>query len=202
MHRWGWANPNIAMMVERTSQALVDVLERAAQALAGQEPVLAANNLAYAQNLAKSIELQMPYVEMKDRLETAKGKLEAGVSHDFFDELAPVYASIDDLLLVAPELGGQVKGKVQKAEQLAKSGKQGEALKQVEEVVNHVIATRVYIPILYVQAQIDVARKALSRDDINSARKGVEKALGSLIVVVTGDTAAGTLDIASPKPEH
>jgi hypothetical protein len=202
VHHWGWANPHIAVMVERSSRALVDVLERADQALTVQEPVLAANNLVYADKLARAIELQMPYVEIKDRLETAKGKLEDGATHDFFDDLAPVYASIDDLLVVAPELSGQVKGKVRNAEKLVKEGKQGEALKQVDEVVDHVIATRVYIPILYVQGQIDAARKALTRDEIKAARKAVEKALGSLKVVIAGDTAEGTVDIASPDRKH
>jgi len=201
-HHWGWANPHIAAMVEGSARALVDVLGRADQALAGQSPVLAAHNLDYADKLAHAIELQMPYVAIKDRLEDAKGKLEAGATHDFFDDLAPVYANIDDLLLVAPGLGGQIKGKVQKAEQQAKAGKKDEALKQVDAVLDQVTATRVYIPILYVQGQIDAARKALTKQKIEAARADVAKALDSLTLVITGDTAEGTVDVTSPKPRH
>ena len=38
----------------------MDVLGRADQALADQSPVLAANNLAYADKIARAIELQAP----------------------------------------------------------------------------------------------------------------------------------------------
>jgi hypothetical protein len=189
-HHLGWADPDIAAMVETSSQALVDVLERADQELAVQEPVLAANNLAYAENIAKSITLQMPYVEMKDRLENAKGKLEAGATHDFIEELAPVYASIDDLLLVAPEMSKRVKEKVHQAQSAAKAGKQDEALKQVNAVIDNIVATRVFLPIVYVNSQIDTARKALFRADIVGARKSVAKALESLVVIVKDNYSA------------
>jgi len=103
---------------------------------------------------------------------------------------------------VAPGLGRQIKSKVQKAEQQAKAGKKDEALKQVDAVLDQVTATRVYIPILYVQGQIDAARKALTKQKIEAARADVAKALDSLTLVITGDTAEGTVDVTLPKPRH
>ena len=204
VHHYGWAAPDIALMVEQSSQALVDVLERADQSLTApdQETVLAANNLDYAYDIASGIGLQMPYVETKDRLESAKDKLAAGATQDFIQQLAPVYAGIDDLILVAPELGGQVKGGVTKAESLAKAGKSGEALKQVDDVVDNVVANRIYIPIHYVQDELDIARKALSRNDIAAAHRGVEKALGSMIYVVTGEMSGDRVGVVSAKSGH
>jgi len=198
-HRWGWANRRVVLIAEHTGQALVEELTRAKQALGAQDSALAASNLAYARELAQAIELEMPYVQFNDRLETANGKLGASAARDFFDDLAPAYAGIDDLMLVAPELGEQVKDKARKTQKLAKAGKPGEVLAQVDGLPDHVLAARVYIPIAYVQGQIDAARKTLARCDIEGAYKGVEKALGSLTAVITDDTAEGTVDIVSPK---
>jgi hypothetical protein len=186
LHHWGWANPEIAGMVEHSSQALVDVLERADQALNDQETELAANNLAYADNIARSIELQMPFYLMKDRLENAKGKLQAGATHAFIDQLAPVYDSITDLQLVAPGLSLEVRGKLQQAEHMARSGKHQQALQQVDEVLDEIVNVRVYVPILDIQGQIDAARKALQQGHIQAARDRLDKALGSMIAIVQG----------------
>ena len=127
-------------------------------------------------------------MKIKDRLETAKGKLEVGATHDFIDDLAPVYAGIDDLVLVAPETGAQVKAKVKKAEAPAKADKTQEAAQQVDEVANDIVATRIHIPIAYVQGQIDAAREALSGQDIDAAHKDVRRAIDSLLVLASGST--------------
>ena len=200
VHHFGWDDPHVAHVVEQNGQALVDVLERADQSLAApdQETAMAANDLSYADDIAKGIELQMPYVLMKDRLETAKGQLEAGATHEFFQDLAPVYASIDDLTMLSPELAGQVKNSVKQAENLARSGARDDAIKQVDKVVGDVVASRIDMPIRYVRQQLGIARKALDRDDIGAARKGVEKALGSMIYVVTGDISAVEAGIIPP----
>ena len=185
-HHWGWANPEIAGMVEHSNQALLDVLQRADQALNGGESELALNNLTYADNIARSIELQMPFYVMKDRLENAKGKLLAGATHAFIDQLAPVYASIADLQLVAPRLGQEVRGKVRQAEKLAGSGRRDQALQQVDQVLDKIVSVQVYVPILDIQGQIDAARKDLHQDNIQTARDRVDKALGSMIAIVQG----------------
>ena len=186
LHHWGWANPKIAGMVEHSNQALLDVLQRADQALNGQESELALNNLAYADKIARSIELQMPFYVMKDRLENAKGQLQAGATHAFIDQLAPVYDSIADLRVVAPGLGQEVQGKVQQAQQLARSGKRDQALQQVDQVLDKIVNVQVYVPILDIQGQIDAASKALHHGDMQMARDKVDKALGSMIAIVQG----------------
>jgi hypothetical protein len=186
VHHWGWANPVIAGMVEHSNQALLDVLQRADQSLKVGETELAINNLDYADKIARSIELQMPFYVMKDRLENARGKLEAGATHEFIDQLAPVYDSIADLQLVAPRLGREVHGKVKQAEKLAGSGKRDQALQQVDQVLDKIVTVQVYVPILDIQGQIDAARKALQQQDIPMARDKVDKALGSMIAIVQG----------------
>jgi hypothetical protein len=194
VHHLGWAKPSIAAMVERSSAALVDVLDRADQALAGQSPVLAASNLAYAENIARGIALQTPFVRIKTRLETARGTLQASLGQDFVDDFAPVYASIDDLMLVAPEMARQVNAEVRQAESNAQAGESKRAIAQVDALIRRIVATRVYLPIEYVEGQIDVARKALVRDDIKAARAAVEKALGSLVVIASAGSEGGPAD--------
>ena len=183
LHHWGWANPEIAGMVEHSNQALLDVLQRADQALNAQETELAASNLAYADNIALSIELQMPFFVMKERLESAKRNLQMGTNHAFIDQLAPVYASVVDLQLVAPELGHELRDQLQQAQRLAGSGKRDEALQQLDQILDKIVTVRVYVPVLEVKGQIDAARQALQGGDIQVARDKIEQALGSMIAI-------------------
>lgn len=204
VHRFGWDNPHVARLVEQSGQSLVDILERTDQSLAApdRESARAANSLGYAEDIAKGIALQMPYVLMKDRLEAAKAKLQAGATQAFLDALVSVYASIDDLKMLSPGLARQLEGSLKNAQRLAQSGSRRSALLQMDNLIDGVVASRIDIPIRYVRQQLDIARKALQRDDIAAARKGVEKALGSMIYVVTDDLSAVQADLPALQPER
>jgi hypothetical protein len=201
---FGWDNPHVTRLVEQSGQSLVDILERTDQSLAapGQGSAQAANNLGYADDIAKGIALQMPYVLMKDRLEAAKARLQSGATRAFLDDLVPIYSSIDDLKMVSPELATQLKGGLKQAQRLAQSGTRRSALKQMDRVIDGVMASRIDIPIRYVRQQIEFAREALKRDDIDAARKGVEKALGSMIHVVTDDLSVVQAGLPALAPER
>ncbi|MEJ2529694.1 MAG: hypothetical protein P8Z39_06365 [Gammaproteobacteria bacterium] len=144
-HHMGWNDPAVAQKVEHSGQALLDVLERADQALVANdgEAVLAKHNLDYAQQIAQGIERQMPYVVMKDKLLNAKGQLESGATHDFVQTLAPVYTGIDNLALISPRMAGSLRSGVNKAENLAKGGEGKQAVKQIDDVVDQLTLTRV-----------------------------------------------------------
>ncbi|MEJ2393433.1 MAG: YfdX family protein [Candidatus Thiodiazotropha sp.] len=202
-HHLGWVDPYIANKVERNSQALIDVLERADQALVANDgdAVLARNNLDYAARIADGIEQEMPYVAIKDNLINAKGRIVAGATHDFFQQLVPVYTAIDNLALVSPQMAGNFRQGVEQAESLAKSGNGQAAMKQVDDVVDQLTLSRIYLPILFVKEQITTAQKLLAQKDMVSARQNVERALGSVIAVSTGDVVTGSVVTDATGPD-
>jgi hypothetical protein len=198
-HHMGWDDPVVAQKVARSGQALIDVLERADQALVADdgEAVLAKHNLDYAQQIAQGIERQMPYVVMKDKLLNAKGQLESGATHDFVQTLAPVYTGIDNLALISPRMAGSLRSGVNKAENLAKGGEGKQAVKQIDDVVDQLTLTRVYLPILTVNQQLEIAQKALANEDTPAAKTAIEQALGSILVVQTGTVSNGIVTTES-----
>ncbi|MET0088771.1 MAG: YfdX family protein [Candidatus Thiodiazotropha sp.] len=198
-HYMGWADPVIAQKVARSGQALIDVLERADQALVANdgEAVLARHNLDYAQQIAQGIERQMPYVVMKDKLLNAKGQLEDGATHDFVQTLAPVYSSIDNLAMISPRMAGSLRTGVQQAATLAKAGDAKQAAKQIDDVVDQLTLARVYLPIITVNRQIGLAQKALAKQDMPGARTAIEQALGSILIVQTGTVSTGAVNAES-----
>jgi hypothetical protein len=200
-HYMGWTDPEIAQKVARSGQALIDVLERADQSLVANdgEAVLAQHNLDYAQQIAQGIERQMPYVVMKDKLLNAKGQLEDGATHDFLQTLAPVYSSIDNLALISPRMAGSLRSGVQQAATLAKGGDGKQAAKQIDDVVDQLTLTRVYLPIITVNQQLELAQKALARQDTTGARNAIEQALGSILIVQTGTVSTGVVNTESTR---
>jgi len=194
-HHPGWDDPLVALKVERNSQVLIDVLRRADQSLAADDggAALARSNLDYASRIANGIEQEMPYVEITDRLMNARGRLAAGANHAFIEQLVPVYTAIEDLARVSPQMAGQFRQGVERAEAEAVMGQAAKAMERIDEVVDQVVITRAYLPILYVKRQLDRAHQALSQQDTDRARRSVERALGSLVTVSSGSFSGGKL---------
>ncbi len=194
-HHPGWDDPLVALKVERNSQVLIDVLRRADQSLAAEDggTALARSNLDYASRIANGIEQEMPYVEITDRLMNARGRLAAGATQAFIEQLIPVYAAIDDLARVSPQMAGQFRQGVERAEAEAVMGQGAMAMERIDEVVDQVVITRAYLPVLYVKRQLDRAHQALSQQDTERARRSVERALGSLVTVSSGSLSGGKL---------
>jgi len=198
----GWDDPRVALKVERNSQVLIDVLRRAERSLAADDggAALARSNLDYASLIANGIEQAMPYVEITDRLMNARGRLAAGATHAFIEQLVPVYTDIDELAQVSPQMAGQFKQGVERAEAEAVMGQGAEAMERIDEVVDQVVIARAYLPIVYVKQQLDSAHQALSQQDTERARRSVERALGSLVTVSSGSLSGGKLSTFTAPP--
>jgi hypothetical protein len=85
--------------------------------------------------------------------------------------------------IYAPKLAQHVRGKVKKAEAQAHSGHARAAATTLREVSEEVTRTTVYLPLRYVDNQIQVAMSALKADpaDPSKAQVAVDKALNSLV---------------------
>ena len=179
----GWANPTLAKAAAVSGQGLLSHLQSARAWLVAGSPEGARDALITAGEFTKAMERTMPFVAVVDDLRTARNKLIGGQEELFYDDLLPIYASVDDMQIYAPRLARQVHGKVKEAEAQARRGKSQEAVRTLREVSEQVIHSAVYLPLGYVDSQIQVANAALERDhpDPAKARAAVDRALNSLV---------------------
>lgn len=179
----GWANPALAKAAAVSGQALLAHLQSARAFLVAGSPDGVRDALFTASGFANAMERTMPFVAVADDLKTARDKLVAGEDELFYDDLLPIYASVDDMQIYAPRLARHVHGKVKEAETQARRGKSQEAARVLHEVSEEVIRTTVYLPLNYVENQIQVASAAMKGDhpDTAKAQAAIDKALGSLI---------------------
>jgi hypothetical protein len=108
-----------------------------------------------------------------------------------------VYTGIDNLALISPRMAGSLRSGVNKAENLAKGGEGKQAVKQIDDVVDQLTLTRVYLPIITVKQQLEIAQKALANEDTPAAKTAIEQALGSILVVQTGTVSNGIVTTES-----
>jgi len=179
----GWANPTLAKAEAESGQALLSHLRSAKAWLVAGSPAGARDALITAGEFTDALERTMPFVAVADDVTTARNKLLAGEDELFYDDLLPIYASIDDMQIYTPQLARQVHGKVKKAEAQARRGKSREAARTLREVGDEVTHSAVYLPLGYVDRQIHVAKADLRRDHYQPAKAeaAVDKALNSLI---------------------
>ena len=179
----GWANPRLAKVEAESGQALLAHLQSAKAWLVAGSPAGARDALITAGEFANAMERSMPFVAVADDVTTARNKLLAGEDELFYDDLLPIYASVDEMQIYTPQLAGQVHGKVKQAEAQARQGQSREAARTLREVSDQVTHSAVYLPLDYVSNQIQAAKADLKRDQYEPAKAeaAVDNALNSLI---------------------
>ena len=179
----GWANPKLAEAAAISGQALLAHLQSAKAFLVAGSLEGARDALFTASEFTNAMERTMPFMAVADDVKTARNKLVSGEEELFYDDLLPIYASVDDMQIYAPELAKHVHSKLKKAEAQARSGKSQDAAQTLREVSDEVTHTTVYLPLGYVDNQIQVAMAAMKGDhpDSATAQSAIDKALNSLI---------------------
>lgn len=184
----GWASPQLARAAAASGRALVEQLRSARAFLASDSPELAQSALRVASEFAGAWQRTMPFVDVNDALTNAKNRLIAEDNTAFYDDLLPIYASLDEMDAYAPVAARQAKRGVKHAEAQARAGRAAEARTTLEEVGEALRATTVYLPLNRVANQIHVAQAALAAQpaDTAAATQAVDRALGSIFEVVHG----------------
>lgn len=179
----GWANPSLAKAEAVSGQALLSHLQSARAWLIAGSPAGARDALFTAGEFNNAMERSVPFVAVADDVTTARNKLLAGEDELFYDDLLPIYASVDEMQIYTPQLARQVHGKVTEAEAQARRGNSREAARTLREVSDEVTHSAVYLPLGYVGNEIQVAKADLKRDHYAPAKAeaAIDKALNSLI---------------------
>lgn len=184
----GWASPQLARAAAASGRALVEQLRSARAFLAADSPALAQGALRVASEFAGAWQRTMPFVDVNDAITNASNKLVADDNTAFYDDLLPIYASLDEMDAYAPVVARQARGGVKHAEAQARAGRTGAARASLREVGESLRATTVYLPLNRVASEIRIAQAALAAQPANAqaAAQAIDRALGSIFEVVHG----------------
>jgi len=167
---------------EQIGRAVVHQLVNAHEALALGHRDKARKDLHAAGNLNYSALRMMPFAVLNDDIFNAKGKLALGETELFYDDLLPIYTELDELAMYAPEKALKAKLHLRKAESFAHKNNTKASIKKLDEVMNVVSETGIYLPVVYVNGQIKAALHDLKQpeSDGRTAIKAVDNAIESL----------------------
>ena len=182
----GWGDPAMAKIAVDSGRALVNHLY-SAKALLDQGRIPQARSaLIGSHEFAEAIQRMMPYLTVVQDMLDAGDRVVQEQVEALSTDLLPIYASLDELDVYAPQVAHQTRGMLKQAEKDAAGGdKQGaaNALRQAAAVVSE---HTVYLPVDYVNQQVRVALNAVEKPqpDLTAAKAAVDRALTSVTLVV------------------
>jgi nucleotide-binding universal stress UspA family protein len=205
----GWEDPDMARIAVHGGRSLLRHTRAAHTDLEENKVGEARSALSAAEDFAEGLQLMVPYTVVVDNLRNAKNELLASSRGIIVDDLLPIYSSLDEMAEYAPELAAKAKAKLDEATQHVKKGEKGKAAEKLNEIAADISATTVYLPVLYVENQVEAARNALDQDppDTKTAKSAVDNAMLSLVHTTVNmhvfpeEKAAGKAPPAAPKPE-
>jgi hypothetical protein len=181
-----WGDPAMAQTAVDSGRTLVDHLETAQALLATGRIKQARSALVTSREFADTIEHSMPYLTVVHDIRDAGKKVVQEDMTAFSDGLRPVYASLDELQLYAPEVAEHTRGMVQSAERTASTGDKRGASQLLTEAAEDISRHTVYLPVDYVNEQVHGALYALNKTkpDLEAAKAAVKRALNSVTLVI------------------
>lgn len=182
----GWGDPAMAKIAIDSGRALVAHLSTARALLDTGQITEARNALIVSREFADTIERTMPYLTVvEDMMDISRRVVEENVD-TLSSDLLPIYASLDELQVYAPEVAHRARGKLKQVKKHAAAGNRKRAAEVLTETAIDITRSTVYLPVGYVDVQTHVALYALNMEkpDVVAARSAVDLALNSLTTVI------------------
>lgn len=178
----GWTGSEMEKKATQTGRDIVASLADAHQALMNGDQKLALKSLRKAGELNANVLTMMPFATIEEDMYNAKGKLASSETTHYINDLLPIYTQLDELQVYAPETAKRIRSHLKKSEDSAHRGKVKEAMTRLDDVMDELSATTVYMPVKFVGGQIKAAIGALDKSspDQATANKAVNNALDSL----------------------
>jgi hypothetical protein len=182
----GWGDPAMAEVAVNSGQALINHLMTTQALLDAGEVVQARSALIASREFAEAIERMMPYLTVVEEMLDVSDRVVQEKVGALSNDLLPIYAGIDEMIVYAPQVAGKTRGLLKQAENHARNGDTRHAASVLREAASEVSEHTVYLPVGYVERQIRVAQNALNQEkpDVSTAKAAVENSLDSLNVVV------------------
>lgn len=179
----GWKDPVMGHIAVYSGQALIRHLQMAKTTLEEKKLGEAKGALTAAKDFAGGLQKMIPFLVVVDQVKDAKGKVLESADGVVVDDMLPVYKNLDQMEIYAPELAKKARGKLKEAHMQVKAGKKKQAAEKLDEVIDDITATTVYMPVIYVSKEVNQALKALDSKEPNTkaAKADINAALNSLI---------------------
>lgn len=170
----GWNNPKLAPIASQGGRVLLRQMLDVQDSLKAGNVDGARHALKAAEDFAETLKPMMPYTVISDHVRDSNNKVVASDAGIAVDQMLPIYGDTTTVTAFAPETGTKAPAKHQKQEKL-------------DEVAADVDSQVVYLPVLYMEQQAELASKALDQTppDTKAATQAVQNALDSLVI---GDT--------------
>lgn len=187
-----WSDPGMDAIAVHSGRALIRHLESARALLETGRTAEARSALLASRDFADAIERVMPYWTVVSEIRDAGKRVVEQDVTAFKADLVPIYASLDDLQVFAPQVANRTRGMVRKAEKNAAAGDKKGAAQVLTETADDIVQHTVYLPVDYVDEQVHGALRALdgAKPDVAVAKAAVDRALDSVTLVV--DNVVGT----------
>lgn len=182
----GWGDPDMAKMAVNSGRALLEHLRTADAMLAEGHTAQARNALVASHEFSNAIERMMPYLVVVEQMKDASDHVVQAQADVFSADVLPIYASLNDLQVFAPKVAQKTRAMVNKAERHAAKGDKQAAATILKEAADIVSNETVYLPVDYVNQQVNAALYAVSlpKPDTAAAKLAVQRAMNSLTTVV------------------
>jgi hypothetical protein len=176
----------MAQIAVNSGRALISHLSTARALLDSGQVDQARSALIVSKEFANAIERVMPYLTVVEEMIDASDRLVEEKVDALQTDLLPIYASLDELAVFAPEAAQNTRSMIKQAQNHAQAGDKVRAAEELKEAAAEVAQHTVYLPVRYVEQQVRVARHALDQKqpDVKIAKTAVQNALDSLVVVV------------------
>ena len=179
----GWQDPNMARVAVHGGRALLQHIQAAHVALQEHKTGEARASLRAAEDFTEGLQLMIPYTIVVDNVRNTKSELLASDSSILVDDRLPIYSSLDEMAAYAPVLAGKAKTKLDQAVKHMHKGEKQQAAEKFDEIAADLSSTTVYLPVNYVEHQIESALVSLDQDPANTknANQAIDNALESLV---------------------
>lgn len=184
----GWNDPVMANIAVYSAHAMIHRLQTAKDDLAAHKDQAAKTALQQARNFSEGVHTMMPFIATLDQVKNARGKILTSKKAVFIENMLPIYASVDQMEFYAPDLAHRVRKELKGVEKHVRNDERQQAGKQLDNIVDDISGTAVYLPVLYVQDQTDVALRDLQqkKPDTRDATRKIDNALDSLVTIGAG----------------
>lgn len=182
----GWGDPAMAEIAVNSGRALVNHLYSAKALLEQGRTEQARSALIASHEFAGAIQRMMPYLTVAQEMLDAGDRVVQEKVVALSTDLLPIYASLDELDVYAPEVAHNTRGMLKQAEKDAAAGDKQRAAQELKQAAAAVSEHTVYLPVDYVNQQVRVALNAVeqAKPDLAAAKAAVDRALTSVTMVV------------------
>lgn len=183
-HYAGWQDPDMARVAEHEGRAMLNHIEAAHAALQEHKTGEARAALRAAEDFAEGLQLMAPYTVVVDNIHNAKSSEPLAKDTSIaVNDMLPIYSSFDEMSEYTPNLANSAKTKINQAVRHMRKGADHKVAQKLDEIATEISSYTVYIPVNYVENQIESALAALNMDqaDTQTANQAIDNAMQSLV---------------------